>query len=101
MPGRPEVLEGQPAITEILGLGRAAGRGELDKKTLLTALLAFKKGDFSARLPIDLDGIDGKIADAFNEVIELQRAHEPRSWSASAAWSARKARSPSAPASAR
>jgi HAMP domain-containing protein len=43
---------------------------QLDRKTLLTALLAFKKGDFSARLPIDLEGMDGKIADAFNEVIE-------------------------------
>ena len=44
---------------------------ELDRKTLLAALLAFRKGDFSVRLPIDLDGIDGKIADAFNDVIEL------------------------------
>ncbi len=42
----------------------------LDKKTLLTALMAFKKGDFSIRLPIDLEGMDGKIADTFNEVIE-------------------------------
>ncbi len=44
---------------------------ELDKTTLLTGLLAFKKGDFSARLPIDLEGMDGKIADAFNDVIEM------------------------------
>ncbi|HEX8339801.1 MAG TPA: HAMP domain-containing protein [Tepidisphaeraceae bacterium] len=43
----------------------------LDKAMLLRALLAFKKGDFSARLPVDLEGTDGKIADAFNEVIEL------------------------------
>jgi len=42
---------------------------ELDRKTLLEALLAFKRGDFSRRLPIDLEGVDGKIADAFNEVI--------------------------------
>src|SRR3984957_8057883 len=45
--------------------------GELDKTTLLTAFLAFKKGDFSVRLPIDLEGMDGKIADAFNDAIEL------------------------------
>jgi len=44
---------------------------ELDKTTLLTALLAFRKGDFSVRLPIDLDGMDGKISDAFNDVIEM------------------------------
>ena len=43
---------------------------ELDKTTLLTALLAFKKGDFSVRLPVDLEGMDGKIVDAFNDVIE-------------------------------
>jgi HAMP domain-containing protein/signal transduction histidine kinase/CheY-like chemotaxis protein len=42
-----------------------------DKAELLRALLAFKRGDFSVRLPVDLGGVDGKIADAFNEVIEL------------------------------
>src|SRR5439155_2604735 len=43
------------------------------KEKLLAALIAFKKGDFSARLPHNLDGIDGKIADAFNDVIELNQ----------------------------
>ena len=52
-------------------IGRSASAAELDKAMLLRALLAFKKGDFSARLPVDLEGVDGKIADAFNEVIEL------------------------------
>ena len=42
----------------------------LDRSGLLKALLAFRRGDFSARLPEDWLGIDGKIADAFNEVIE-------------------------------
>jgi len=36
---------------------------------LLSALLRFKSGDFTVHLPADLDGIDGKIADAFNEVL--------------------------------
>jgi len=45
----------------------------LDRKTLLTALISFKKGDFSVRLPLDLTGVDGKIADTFNEVIELNQ----------------------------
>ncbi|MDP9172346.1 MAG: HAMP domain-containing protein [Planctomycetota bacterium] len=49
---------------------RASDTRELDKTTLLTALLAFKKGDFSVRLPIDLEGMDGKIVDAFNDVID-------------------------------
>src|SRR5688572_21673132 len=43
----------------------------LDKTKLLAALVALKKGDFSVRLPLDWAGMDGKIADAFNEVIEL------------------------------
>jgi HAMP domain-containing protein/CheY-like chemotaxis protein/signal transduction histidine kinase len=44
-----------------------------DKKSLLTVLTAFKKGDFSARLPLDLTGVNGKIADAFNEGMELNQ----------------------------
>jgi HAMP domain-containing protein/signal transduction histidine kinase/CheY-like chemotaxis protein len=68
-----EVFDGQPPIERILGMGQSKDEHALalDKKTLLNALLAFKRGDFSARLPIDLEGMDGKIADTFNEVIEL------------------------------
>src|SRR5215467_992750 len=42
----------------------------LDRKGLLGALRAFRKGDFSVRLPMDLSGIDGEIAQAFNDVVE-------------------------------
>src|SRR5580700_10035358 len=44
--------------------------GDLDIKALLTALTALKKGDFSVRLPLDWNGTAGKIADAFNDVVE-------------------------------
>jgi HAMP domain-containing protein/CheY-like chemotaxis protein/signal transduction histidine kinase len=46
--------------------------------SLLAALLRFKEGDFTAQLPSDLDGIDGKIADAFNDVLAVsaRRASE-------------------------
>ncbi len=67
-----ETLDGQPSIMQILG----SQKGELEqlnKTTLLTALLALKKGDFTARLPMDLPGMDGKISDAFNEVVELNQ----------------------------
>ena len=37
---------------------------------LLGALMAFKQGDFSARLPNHWIGVAGKIADTFNEIIE-------------------------------
>src|SRR6266704_2276101 len=41
----------------------------VDSRQLLTALVAFKRGDFSARLPDDWTGVAGKIADTFNDVI--------------------------------
>src|SRR5207247_8593489 len=54
--------------------GRGALNGnELDAKRLLTALVAFKRGDFSARLPDDCTGVAGKIADAFNELIRTNQ----------------------------
>src|SRR5688572_6090906 len=44
--------------------------GPEETKTLLNALLSFKKGDFNVRLPSDWIGLPGKIADAFNSIIE-------------------------------
>ena len=66
-------LSGQPSILSLLTPPSSGASRELDKKTLLAALMAFKKGDFSVRLPLDLEGMDGKIADAFNDVIELNQ----------------------------
>src|SRR5258705_12195781 len=43
----------------------------LDKRDLLKVLSAFRKGDFSVRLSFEGTGVDAKIADALNEVIEL------------------------------
>ena len=43
----------------------------LDTRELLKVLTAFKKGDFSARMPVDKVGVPGKIADTLNEVLEL------------------------------
>ncbi len=40
---------------------------------LLLALTALKKGDFSVRLPIEWEGLDGKIAETFNDVVELNQ----------------------------
>jgi len=49
------------------------GTGNLDTKLLLTTLMAVRKGDFSFRLPVNWTGINGKIADAFNDIIELNQ----------------------------
>jgi len=48
-----------------------ASRGGLDPKLLLSVLTAVKNGDFSARMPLDWTGIDGKIADTLNDIIAL------------------------------
>src|SRR5437667_206938 len=45
--------------------------GHLDTKLLLSTLVAVKNGDFSVRLPVEWAVIDAKIADAFNEIIEV------------------------------
>ena len=39
---------------------------------MLAALRAFRRGDFSVRLPDDLPGTDGEIAQLFNEVVILE-----------------------------
>ncbi|TMQ18517.1 MAG: HAMP domain-containing protein, partial [Deltaproteobacteria bacterium] len=38
---------------------------------MLTSLLRFKDGDFSSRMPTSLIGIEGKIADVFNEILAV------------------------------
>jgi hypothetical protein len=54
------------------GDGNGTGREEaLDKRHLLAALKQFRRGNFSVRLVDHLTGIDGRIADVFNEVVEL------------------------------
>src|SRR5207342_1397104 len=46
----------------------------LDRGELLKSLRAFKRGDFTVRMPLSLTGIDGEIAQSFNDVIELEEA---------------------------
>ena len=43
-------------------------------RQLLMAMMAFRDGDFSVRLPADWPGMDGRIAEAFNQSV----AHEGR-----------------------
>ena len=40
-------------------------------KVLLSALTALKKGDSAVRLPLEWTGVPGKLAEMFNEVVEL------------------------------
>lgn len=43
----------------------------VDTRVILNALVAAKKGDFSVRLPSEWTGINGKIADTFNDIVEM------------------------------
>ena len=44
-----------------------------ETNVLLKTLIAFKRGDFSVRMPVDQTGVDGKIADALNDILELNQ----------------------------
>ena len=49
-------------------------REAIDNREMLRALRAFKKGDFSVRFPSGLAGIDGQLAEAFNDVVRMSEA---------------------------
>src|SRR3954468_20211765 len=46
----------------------------LDRGELLKALRQFRRGDFTVRMPLNLTGVDGEIAQAFNDCVELEEA---------------------------
>ena len=51
-----------------------AQRDFIDRRQLVSALRALRRGDFSVRLPEDVDGVDGEIASLFNEVVGMNEA---------------------------
>ena len=53
--------------------GTFADTDIFDKREILKVLTAFKSGDFKARMPVERTGLSGKIADALNEIIELNQ----------------------------
>src|SRR5260370_10859886 len=57
---------------------RFNGDNQVELKQLLNALIAFKRGNFSVRLPEDWTGLAGKVADTFNDVIAINErmSHE-------------------------
>ncbi len=50
--------------------GKAAAPA-LDHRSILSALRAFKRGDFDVKMREDLVGVDGQIAETFNELVEM------------------------------
>src|SRR5439155_196108 len=53
--------------------GQEVSRDTLDQRQLLQVLTAFEKGDFTVRMPVELTGMAGKIADTLNEILERQQ----------------------------
>src|SRR5438034_2645699 len=43
----------------------------IDSDRLLTVLAAVKAGDFTQRMPMNLTGVEGKVADTLNAIIEM------------------------------
>src|SRR3954467_1214339 len=69
---------GLPLPASSLGSDAALLDADVFSKQLLVALLSFRDGDFTARLPLDLVGIRGKVADTFNDIARFneRRARE-------------------------
>ncbi|HXE64616.1 MAG TPA: HAMP domain-containing protein [Bryobacteraceae bacterium] len=53
--------------------GTSPEEGTREANILLKTLVAFRKGNFRARMPVDLVGVDGKIADALNDILDLNQ----------------------------
>jgi HAMP domain-containing protein/signal transduction histidine kinase/DNA-binding response OmpR family regulator len=51
--------------------GTREHRDSLDRRQLLSALRAFRRGEFEVRLPDELVGLDGQICEAFNELAQF------------------------------
>src|SRR5437867_2575492 len=65
----PSTLD--PIRPSALPAGTAESDLEQFSRTLLSAMLSFRDGNFSVRMPPDLTGINGKIADAFNDILAV------------------------------
>src|SRR4051794_11156924 len=65
------MAEGRITMADMLQADLQSHPDMVDRRMLLGALRALRKGDFSIRLPMDLTGFDGEIAQAFNDVVEL------------------------------
>src|SRR3982075_3594284 len=72
----PSALEGVPG--ERLPLGTSVSEPDQFSKQLLSAMLSLRDGDFAVRLPAELVGLNGKIADTFNDIaaVSERRARE-------------------------
>jgi HAMP domain-containing protein/CheY-like chemotaxis protein/signal transduction histidine kinase len=55
-----------------IGVEKATELGPKDfERLLLRTLTSMKKGDFSVRMPVEFVGVQGKIADTLNDILDL------------------------------
>src|SRR4051812_50195175 len=54
-------------------LGGNGSQADAFSRQLLSAMLSLRDGDFAIRLPSDLTGVNGKIADAFNDIATVSQ----------------------------
>ncbi len=62
----------KPGIKSLAGVANGA-KARRDANVLLSTLIAFKRGNFSVRMPVDQTDLEGKIADALNDVLEINQ----------------------------
>src|SRR5689334_9462172 len=66
----PRSSSGGSAAAVVVARARSNGHGPVAfNDSLLTSMLSYRAGDFSVRMPANLTGVEGKIADAFNDIV--------------------------------
>src|ERR1051325_4618138 len=59
-------------MTTGIGIDKASEFTPKDfERLLLRTLASVKKGDFSVRMPVEFVGVQGKIADTLNDIVDL------------------------------
>jgi methyl-accepting chemotaxis protein len=75
---KADLTDSAPAGADTIDHGSSSKLGARDNladahtRQLLAAMVAFRDGDFSVRLPSDWDGINGRIAEAFNHAMQYE-----------------------------
>jgi hypothetical protein len=68
-----KILDSPSTLEQLMASNTTTGEKDsgLNSKLLLSTLIAYRRGDFSARMPNDYVGVDGKIADTLNDIIDM------------------------------
>src|SRR5579859_2581534 len=70
------VARKQVAVREPNSNGASRSTKAGSNGVLIKTLTAFRNGNFSVRMPVDLSDLDGKVADTLNEILEMsERMH--------------------------